>query len=100
MKITKKEFADVLEQDGHYIFNVQFDGNDNKREIFSAVPFYNGEQMTGAIWAKYSISKLAKSVELDSDTFRYFQIIDDKGNISVVHRIITYWYRILRYGKN
>lgn len=80
MKITKKEFADVLEQDGYYISNVQFDGNKNKQEIFIAVPFYNGEQMAGAIWAKYPISKLAKSVELDSDTFRYFQIIDDKGN--------------------
>lgn len=79
-EIKNKEFAETIKNGDNYISNIQVDGNKDKSEIILAVPFYLKGQIVGAVWGKYPVSELSHQVNLDKTTYRYFHIIDEKGN--------------------
>lgn len=80
-RIDNEAFGEIIRNQEYYISNIQIDGEEiNEREIIMAVPFYQGEQLVGAVWGRYPVAELARGVNIDNTTYRYFHIIDTNGN--------------------
>lgn len=69
-----------------------------------AVPITRNDEVTGAIWGYYSISKISEKIELTKDSQRYFQIIDDTGlyisssnNVHSFAEDINIWEELEKY---
>ena len=80
-RIDNEAFGEIIRNQEYYISNIQIDGEEiNEREIIMAVPFYQGEQLVGAVWGRYPVAELARGVNIDNTTYRYFHFIDTNGN--------------------
>lgn len=72
--VGTEELLETIKDGEEYISDVLTDD-----EIILAVPLYNKEEITGAVWGSYPIDTIAEKVEKTGDTQRYFQIIDSDG---------------------
>jgi hypothetical protein len=70
------ELLGVVSQGRSYISNV-VDGLDT---ICLAVPIMREQETVGVLWGHYQVERIAETIELDANSHRYFQIVDDSGN--------------------
>ena len=70
------ELLGVVSQGRSYISNV-VDGLDT---ICLAVPIVREQETVGVLWGHYQVERIAETIELDANSHRYFQIVDDSGN--------------------
>ena len=70
------ELLGVVSQGRSYISNV-VDGLDT---ICLAVPIVREQETVGVLWGYYQVERIAETIELDANSHRYFQIVDDSGN--------------------
>lgn len=70
------ELLGVVSQGRSYISNV-VDGLDT---ICLAVPIMREQETVGVLWGHYQVERIAETIELDANSHRYFQIVDDLGN--------------------
>lgn len=68
-----------IETQDYYISNVLIDGTKTFNEILIAVPFRSAGRVAGALCGQYPVSLFSEAVELNDESLRYFQIIDDQG---------------------
>lgn len=73
-----KHIREDIEKGQVYISNVLKNGRETL--IFVAIPLKAEEDISGIVWGKYSLRKLVSNIEFGNDAYRYFQIIDDRGN--------------------
>lgn len=99
-KIEDTEFLNSMRNNQNYISNVI----DISDIMIIAVPITRNDEVTGAIWGYYSISKISEKIELTKDSQRYFQIIDDTGlyisssnNVYSFAEDVNIWDEIERY---
>lgn len=99
-KIEDSELLDTIEKGQNYISNL-LDDTDQMR---IAVPFEKNNEIVGALYGDMSISAISIKIEMDNESHRYFQIIDDNGNyISYSGNIhsfaedINLWEELKRY---
>lgn len=69
---------DSIEKGNVYISNILKSENDTL--VFIAVPLHIQGEISGILWGKYPLSNIMDTLEFTSDSYKYFQIIDDKGN--------------------
>ena len=70
------ELLGVVSRGRSYISNV-VDGLDT---ICLAVPIMREQETVGVLWGHYQVERIAETIELDANSHRYFQIVDDSGN--------------------
>lgn len=61
-----------------FISNVLKDGTEML--IFIAIPFKSENQICGILWGKYALMDMVDNLNFSDTSYKYFQIIDDKGN--------------------
>ncbi len=53
---------------------------DDEMFIFLAVPLKNKDDMGTILWAQLKVEKMIGDIQLDQDRYKYFQLVDHKGN--------------------
>ena len=53
---------------------------DDEMFIFLAVPLKNKDDMGAILWAQLKVEKMIGDIQLDQDRYKYFQLVDHKGN--------------------
>ncbi len=76
--ISYENLRQSIENDEVYISNVL--KNENETLIFIGVPLKIKGEISGILWGKYGLSESADNIQIDDSTYKYFQIVDDKGN--------------------
>ena len=110
MALLKEFDVDIIKLDRLFFVNSN-EKDVYKRQVIDisdimiiAVPITRNDEVTGAIWGYYSISKISEKIELTKDSQRYFQIIDDTGlyisssnNVYSFAEDVNIWDEIERY---
>lgn len=76
--ISYKNLRQSIENDEVYISNVLNNGNETL--IFIGVPLKIKGEISGILWGKYGLSESADNIQISDSAYKYFQIVDDKGN--------------------
>ena len=101
----KSEFKDAvlintISESREYISDVV----DKSDTILLAVPILKGDDPKGILWGYYRVENIAEKIELNNDSHRYFQLIDDSGryisdsnNINSFAKDSNVWRELTRY---
>lgn len=100
-QLEDDRLLEAITQKEDYISH-SLDGTDR---LVLAAPILNLEnEVVGGIWGHYRIENISESIELNSDSHRYFQIIDNSGayisdssNIHVLTQENNIWEELKRY---
>lgn len=76
--ILYKDLKKSMEKDEVYISNVLKNGNEML--IFIAVPLKVENEISAILWGKVLLKDIVENIDFTKDAYKYFQIIDDKGN--------------------
>lgn len=76
--ISYSHIEEHIKNNEIYISNVL--KNENETLIFIAIPLKVKNEICGILWGKYPLTEAVDSIELTHDSYKYFQIIDDKGS--------------------
>lgn len=76
--IFYEHIQEHIENDEVYISNVLKDKTEML--IFIAVPLKIDNQICGILWGKYALADIVANLDFSDTSYKYFQIIDDKGN--------------------
>lgn len=76
---VRERFIQSVHSGEIYVSNaMDTDGDDIK--ILLAVPLQKQGVVCGAVWGKYALKDIIKTVSITDDTGSYFQVVDDRGN--------------------
>ena len=76
--ILYKNLHEHMVKEEVYISNVL--KSEGETLIFIAVPLKVQNQISGILWGKVLLKDIVDNIEFPDDSYKYFQIIDDKGN--------------------
>lgn len=76
--IRYENIREAMERDEVYISNVL--RNENETLLFMAIPFKLDGEICGIVWGKQALADVVEHIDFQNDSYKYFQIIDDKGN--------------------
>ena len=76
--ISYPGMREEIQRDQVYISNIITDNHETL--IFIAIPLTIDNKICGSVWGKYMLEHLLVHMKFIDDSYRYFQIIDDKGH--------------------
>lgn len=77
-KHIRKHIREDIENDKPYISNIV--KKENEPLVFIAVPLKIKGEISGILWGKFPLEDIIDNIDFTDDNYKYFQIIDDKGN--------------------
>ena len=99
-KFNDTAFLKTISENQEYISDVV----DESDTILLAVPIQQGNDPKGVLWGYYLVENIAEKIDLNNDSHRYFQLIDDSGryisdsnNINSFAKDCNVWREITRY---
>lgn len=99
-KFKDTAFLETISENEEYISDVV----DESDTILLAVPIQQGNEPKGILWGYYLVENIAEKIDLNNDSHRYFQLIDDSGryisdsnNINSFAKDCNVWREMTRY---
>ncbi len=77
-KHIQNHIREEIEDDKVYISNII--KKNNEPLVFIAIPLKLKDQISGILWGKFPLEDIINNINFTEDAYKYFQIIDDKGN--------------------
>lgn len=76
LTLQDPQLLDAMLHNKEYISNVV----DESDMLLIASPMMDDGHMIGGLWGYYRVENIAKTIEINQDSHRYFQIIDNTGH--------------------
>lgn len=99
-QIEAPELLEAISNGEEYVSNI-LGVSDN---MLIAIPLHENEKIVGMVWGQLAVSTIARKIEMNDTSHRYFQIIDDNGqyissstNIYSFAESLNLWEEMERY---